>query len=119
MSWEERFANGKSFMAPIERQLPGHVEREPWRCQQCNALIYNLDSDGHPAPGAPLPKYGGPDHPEICTLCFQMNSVIESSLFPDINVHPVYWKALHDRWKADRQNRNKLKPGENYMGGNA
>ena len=56
---------------------------EPWRCGGCNRLMYNLDSEGKPAPGAPLPNYLDEEHPEVCTLCYQLHSVFTSE----------YWKT--------------------------
>ena len=56
---------------------------EPWRCGGCRRLMYNLDASGRPAPGAPLPNYLDEEHPEVCTLCYQMHSVLTAE----------HWKA--------------------------
>ncbi len=63
--------------------------REPWRCQHCNMLVYNL-AGGYPAPGAPQPKYGGYVWKQLCTTCFDMLLPIREEF---------YWKALHENWK--------------------
>jgi len=68
--------------------------REPWNCQHCGALIYNLDR-GYPAPGAPSPKFFNHDWQKVCTLCFQLGMAVRES---------TYFKAAHDLW-IERRNR--------------
>ena len=82
--------------------------REAWRCKNCNQLMYLTDELGRPslAGGAPAPKWGGPDFQEVCTLCFEMKSVLDSR---------PYWLNLHKEWMEKRKGRNKLKPGEDYF----
>jgi hypothetical protein len=45
--------------------------REPWYCANCRELIYNKDSDGYPAPGAPMPLvlHDGKIR-NVCRSCF-------------------------------------------------
>jgi hypothetical protein len=59
---------------------------EPWRCDNCHELMYNRE-DGHPAAGAPPTKYLNETYKHVCTLCFQLGSIIRDS---------VYWKKLAD-----------------------
>lgn len=97
---------GKRDECVTDLILDHHPFREPWRCASCEKLIYNLDGNGRPAPGAPLPKYGGPDHKEVCSVCFQMKLTLDSS---------IYWKSLHDVWKSNQKGSDKLRPGNDYF----
>jgi hypothetical protein len=63
--------------------------REPWRCQSCNALMYNLNENGHPTEGAPFPKFFSNVLKELCTMCHSMLIIIDN----------FYWKNLHNDWK--------------------
>ena len=67
--------------------------REPWRCDNCNALMYNLEVlDGrlYPAPGAPEGKYLNTKYPRVCSLCFELHhNLIENR----------YWMKLHTDWE--------------------
>ena len=101
--WDEPKENGSPGMVPMADL---NRIREPWRCQHCGTLQYLTDQNGYPAPGAPAPKFGGVDFPEICTLCFQLYAVISTS---------SYWRGLHDVWKLRQTDKNKLKPGEDYF----
>lgn len=76
--------------------------RDPWRCKACNQLMMLTDKKGNPA-GAPMPKHGGIEHPELCTACFQMKSVLDSN---------PYWMNLHKEWLSRQR---KLKPGSDYL----
>ena len=101
-----RNENESSDMVQTVHQL--HVldkDRDPWNCDGCGKLIYCTDKKGYPTAGAPMPKWGGADYPKVCTLCFQLLAVIDK----------IYWKSLHDAWKAKRKNTDKLKPGEDYF----
>ena len=48
---------------------------EPWRCDHCQQLMYNV-RDGKPTAGAPDPKFLDDIHKNVCTLCFELGSVI-------------------------------------------
>lgn len=88
---EERRKKGKcatDLMEPTNPTL--EAEAEVWRCSHCKELQYNLDSDGYPAPGALFKKWGGPNYPQLCNLCFGMLSVLNTGL---------YWTNLHTAWK--------------------
>lgn len=73
---------------------------EPWRCEFCQRLIYNLDEDGYPAPGAPEAYFFSLEYARICSVCHAMASVLMIS---------PYWKKL-----PDKSNRH-LKPGGDYL----
>ena len=77
---------------------------EPWRCDHCQQLMYNV-RNGNPTAGAPDPKFLDDIHKNVCTLCFELGSVIRNSF---------YWKALAD---AYRQKFGQLRPGGNYYPG--
>jgi hypothetical protein len=59
---------------------------EPWRCDGCHRLMYNLDPSGKPARGAPLPNYLDEEHPKVCSLCYQTHTIFSSP----------YWRAKID-----------------------
>jgi hypothetical protein len=59
---------------------------EPWYCDGCHAMMYNRE-DGHPVAGAPPTKYLNEIYKHVCTLCFQLGSIIRDS---------SYWKKLAD-----------------------
>ena len=52
------------------RQLKDEIE--PWRCTNCNKLIYNLDEEGHPAPGAPASRWWSLEHNRVCNFCYEV-----------------------------------------------
>lgn len=87
--------------------------REPWRCDSCGALIYNLDSRSNPAPGAPSSyfggDYGGKRYEQVCTLCYQMKDVLtEAEFCKDKN----YWRSIQTREDIIKKARmDKLKEG--------
>jgi hypothetical protein len=60
---------------------------EPWYCDNCHAMMYNRDVDGNPAAGAPPTKHLNEIYKYVCTLCFQLGSIIRDS---------SYWKKLAD-----------------------
>lgn len=82
--------------------------REPWRCNCCGLLVYNLDKKGHPAPGAPATKYASAEYPKVCQTCWDLKMVID--LRPG-----MYWSDLHRAWLAKQKNNTKLKPGNDYF----
>lgn len=95
----------------VEEQLeeePSLTFIEPWRCEECNQLMYNVNYYGYPAPGAPvgyqIKPYGKPMR--VCSLCVQMY----------INIHESdYLKKEHNSWMKEQANKNKLKSGHNYL----
>lgn len=87
-------------------QEEANKTREAWKCANCEKLIYNLDRQGKPAPGSPPPKWGGPEHQKVCTLCFQLKSVLDSN---------PYWLNLNKEWREKNKKGNKLRPGEDYF----
>ena len=54
--------------------------------------MYNLDAGGHPAPGAPFPKFFTNVFSELCTLCHSLL----------LNVDKFYWKNLHGEYERKR-----------------
>jgi hypothetical protein len=81
--------------------------RDPWRCQACNALIHNIDSEGRPAPGAPLPKYATLAYDAVCSMCHGMSMVIGNN---------IYFKRLHETWLEKNKG---LSPDGKYFPGSA
>jgi hypothetical protein len=77
---------------------------EPWYCDGCHAMIYNRDADGNPAAGAPSTKYLNEIYKNVCTLCFQLGSVIRDS---------SYWKNLAE---AHASKMKKLGSDGSYFG---
>lgn len=63
---------------------------EPWNCNSCGELMYNLGPDGYPAAGAPMPHFWSLEHSKVCSACYSMALTIGTS---------KYWKDLH---AADR-----------------
>lgn len=59
---------------------------EPWTCTSCGHLMYNLDAEGYPAPGAPLPRFWDTEHTRVCLACYGMVLPLATQ---------EYWKALH------------------------
>jgi hypothetical protein len=59
--------------------------------------MYNLDSQGYPAEGAPLPMYLDEDYPTVCTLCYQMYMAL-------VTENKAYWQTVRvkrprpDQW---------------------
>lgn len=105
VSWDKH--NEKSECSTA-LTVDANLSREPWRCQHCRQLMYLTDESGYPRQGAPLPKYGGFEYPEVCNLCFGMVSAINNR---------TYWIALHDAWKARQKGNDKLKFGNDYFSG--
>lgn len=87
-------------------------ERAPWRCDACGALIYNTDSSGKPAPGAPSSyfggEFGGKRYEKVCTMCYQMKDALSGS---------DYWRGLQNAADTIRNQRlKKLKEQGGGMG---
>jgi hypothetical protein len=78
--------------------------REAWRCDACRALMYDLE-DGKPTEGAPMPHYLSDKLQNVCSLCFQMGSLIKNSM---------YWKRLSDEHE---KRFGQLKSDGNYFPG--
>jgi hypothetical protein len=83
---------------------PADVVREPWRCQGCRSLMYNIDRKGYPAPGAPTPKFFDPDYSDVCWMCFIMLCNIRES---------QYLRVAHQRWQAAQERAKKT--GDDYF----
>ena len=54
------------------QKLPLKGEIEPWRCSHCKKFIYNVDEDGHPEPGAPMPRWWSIEYPKVCNFCYDV-----------------------------------------------
>ena len=76
--------------------LAGVTKVEPWRCRGCKRLMYNLDAEGRPAEGAPLPNYLDAEHPEVCSLCYQTHSIFTSPYWQ--KAVPVQRLPRADEW---------------------
>lgn len=55
--------------------------RNAWRCEYCDKLIYNLDEWGHPAAGAPPPRFLSRAYTKVCTLCFDIAHLLDENLY--------------------------------------
>lgn len=57
---------------PFDPSHPRIGETEPWECDSCHQLIYNIDAGGYPAPGAPMSRFWSPAYRRVCNVCFSM-----------------------------------------------
>lgn len=85
--------------------LSDDATREPWTCASCGIFVYNLDSEGRPAPGAPSSffggEYSGKRYEKICTLCYEMKDVL---------MQGDYWRGIQNTADTIRNQRlQKLK----------
>lgn len=79
---------------------------EPWRCDNCGYLMYNIDKNGYPAPGAPIGMKIKGESTRVCSLCCDMYvTVLKSNHF----------KEQHKSWLQTQQYKTKLKLGGNYL----
>jgi hypothetical protein len=81
---------------------------EPWRCYNCDELMYNKDQDGYPSPGAPI---GLAIHVEekpmrVCLLCVEMYIAVLKS---------TYMKDQHIQWQEENKHKEKLRFGGKYL----
>lgn len=95
----------------LKNLTPGNpYPEDAWRCSVCNKLIYNLDKNGHPAPGAPIPHFVSLEYQRVCSACH--------ALIPPIDRD--YWRTLHRQWQERqeewRKKINKLGDGKDYFG---
>jgi hypothetical protein len=56
----------------VFKLTPPNEKKEPWRCCGCKRLMYNLDANKYPAPGAPYPVFLNKQYPEVCNVCYEM-----------------------------------------------
>lgn len=91
--------------------------REPWRCDSCGLLVFNIDSSGYPAPGAPSSyfggEYGGTRYEKVCTACYQMKDVLANGV--DGVGKPEYWRSVQN--KSDLIKVARLKRNQEGGGG--
>lgn len=71
-----------------------------WHCGLCDKLMYNLDCDGYPAPGAPEAHFLSLEYPRVCSLCHGIWMILDAR---------PYWKRLEE--KSVRH----LRPGGDYL----
>lgn len=83
---------------------------EPWRCNTCNLLVYNLDDNGYPTEGAPMGHYADIDHQNVCSVCYFM---ITNPALADSN----YWRGIRAAEYDKRIKDKRLKPGSDYFTG--
>lgn len=81
---------------------------EPWRCGECNELMYNKDQEGYPAPGAPLGLEVKIDDESIrvCLMCAEIYISLLRNKF---------MVEQHKKWIDGRRKIEKLKSGNNYL----
>lgn len=85
---------------------------EAWRCDACGSLIYNVDEQGYPAAGAPMPHYWNVSKPAVCAVCYALGNNLATN---------EYWVALHREWRQEeanaKQNKDKLTGKRDYFTG--
>lgn len=62
---------------------------DPWRCNSCSLLIHNTVCEGgktYPRLGAPLPLWAGPQHPSVCSVCYEMHNALDT-------IQSSYWRG--------------------------
>lgn len=81
---------------------------EPWRCGECNELMYNKDQDGYATFGAPLGLEIKVDDKStrVCLVCAEMYIALLKSPF---------MVEQHKEWIEKRKKTEKLKSGNNYL----
>lgn len=81
---------------------------EPWYCDECGTFVYNKDSDGYPAPGAPVGLAVKFDKKEmrICLVCAEMYIVLLKS---------PYMMEHHRQWLKEVKYKEKLRFCSNYL----
>ena len=60
------------------------MKLEPWRCEHCQELIYNL-KDGYPAKGAPFPMWYSIKFQKVCLTCFEMANAAGTDYMRDLS----------------------------------
>lgn len=75
---------------------------DPWRCDACQGLIYNLDRDGRPTVGAPGSQWGNIKYQRVCSACKAMLTPIENS---------DYWRSIQREWELLQEKRRKDNDG--------
>lgn len=92
------------------RPLPGEIE--PWRCDSCEQLMFNVDGAGLPIPGAPMPHFWDTTHRMVCTVCYDM--AIAAFVLP-------HFRAAHDEWKQEeaknKERKDRLSGKRDYFTG--
>lgn len=68
----------------------------------CGSLIFNLDEDGRPIPGAPDAKFISSECPRVCSLCAQLHFTI---------VEDKYWQHVQTEERERYERTKKLGPG--------
>ena len=103
---------------PKENEIPGTAltvdlnhNREPWRCQGCQALIYNTTVEKefrvYPRAGAPMPKAVSAEYDKLCQMCASMYWTLSAR---------TYWIELHRKWVEEQKRRKKLLgDGKDYL----
>lgn len=57
---------------------------EPWYCQGCKHLVYNLDESGYPTEGAPAPHFWSTTYQKLCRTCYQMAVMANTEYMRDV-----------------------------------
>ncbi len=84
--------------------------KDAWRCQQCQKLIHNVDGEGYPIKGAPIPRNFSITYFQLCNVCYTMLKTVYDS---------NYWKQHQADWETEQRNRKKkLGDGKDYFGEN-
>jgi len=68
-----------------------------WKCSACKALMYNVDEQGKPLPGAPIGLVVVIDsvRKRVCTMCAEMYIVVNENRFM-VEQH-LAWEKEQDR----------------------
>lgn len=71
----------------------------PWRCSECKQLMYCIDGEGKPTPGAPIGlaiTMDSGDRKRVCTMCAEIYIAAHES---------KYMLSQHKMWMAEQQRR--------------
>jgi hypothetical protein len=81
---------------------------EPWRCGECNNLMYNKDQDGYATFGAPMGLEIKVDEvsTRVCLMCAEMYIAV---------LRNPFMVTQHKDWIERRKKIDKIKSGNNYL----
>lgn len=71
---------------------------DSWRCSSCNALMYNIDEEGRPTPGAPIGLVVtiAERRQRVCSMCADIYVVVNESR---------YMVEQHMDWEREQKRR--------------
>lgn len=82
-----------------ERPRYPDSQAEPWTCDFCGWFLYNLDNEGYPTDGSPIPNFVDGDFKQVCSLCY--------SIARNKGFDTDYWRELHRKWAIAQEQRKR------------